>query len=101
MSFTDQDPAAASPEAKAKSLPAIVVEGLSKSYGKLRAVDQISFTVPSGEFFGFLGTHGAGKSTTIRVLCGLLNAQFDRIEIAGRNLREDPLGVKASIGVML
>src|SRR5688572_14514878 len=80
---------------------AILVEGLSKNYGKLQAVDNISFSVPRGEFFGFLGPNGAGKSTTIRVLCGLLNARYQRIEIAGRDLREDPMGVKASIGVML
>ncbi|MCC7477925.1 ABC transporter ATP-binding protein [bacterium] len=81
--------------------PAILVERLTKKYDKLTAVDDISFMVPRGEFFGFLGPNGAGKSTTIRVLCGLARADYQRIQIAGRDLRSEPLGVKASIGVML
>ena len=81
--------------------PAIYVERLTKRYEQFTAVDGISFNVPRGEFFGFLGPNGAGKSTTIRVLCGLLNADYARIEIAGADLRHDVLGVKARIGVML
>ena len=80
---------------------AIVVEHLTKRFDKLLAVDDISFAVPQGEFFGFLGPNGAGKSTTIRVLCGLLRADYSRIQVAGHDLRQDNLGVKASIGVML
>lgn len=80
---------------------AIIVERLTKRFDKLTAVDDISFYVPQGEFFGFLGPNGAGKSTTIRVLCGLLRADYARIQVAGHDLRTDPLGVKASIGVML
>jgi ABC-2 type transport system ATP-binding protein len=85
----------------ANSRPAIIVEHLTKRFDKLTAVDNISFAVPRGEFFGFLGPNGAGKSTTIRVLCGLTRADYSRIEVAGHDLRTDPLGVKASIGVML
>jgi ABC-2 type transport system ATP-binding protein len=81
--------------------PAIIVERLTKRYDKVLAVDDISFAVPQGEIFGFLGPNGAGKSTTIRVLCGLLRADYARIAIAGHDLRTDPLGVKAGIGVML
>lgn len=81
--------------------PAILVERLTKRFEAVVAVDDISFMVPRGEFFGFLGPNGAGKSTTIRVLCGLTRAQFHRIEVAGHDLRTDPLRVKASIGVML
>jgi len=81
--------------------PAVLVEHLSKRYGDVAAVNDISFAVPRGEFFGFLGPNGAGKSTTIRVLCGLTRAQFQRIEVAGQDLRANPLGVKARIGVML
>ena len=81
--------------------PAIIVERLTKLYDKVVAVSDISFVVPRGEFFGFLGPNGAGKSTTIRVLCGLLRATYQRILVAGHDLRTDPLGVKASIGVML
>lgn len=81
--------------------PAISVERLTKRFGQLTAVDDISFAVPQGEFFGFLGPNGAGKTTTLRVLCGLTRATYQRITIAGHDLRADPLGVKASIGVML
>jgi len=81
--------------------PAIIVERLSKRFGKLVAVNDITFMVPQGEFFGFLGPNGAGKSTTIRVMCGLLQANYQRILVAGHDLHTDPLGVKASIGVML
>src|SRR5204863_2013533 len=81
--------------------PAILVDRLTKRYEKFTAVDGISFAVPRGEFFGFLGPNGAGKSTTIRVLCGLLEAEYARIEVAGCDLRHDALGVKARIGVML
>lgn len=81
--------------------PAILVEHLSKRYDKVLAVDDISFAVPRGEFFGFLGPNGAGKTTTIRVLCGLLRAEYARIAVAGGDLRREPLKVKASIGVML
>ncbi len=81
--------------------PAIIVEHLTKRFDKVLAVDDISFAVPQGEFFGFLGPNGAGKTTTIRVICGLLRADYERIQVAGCSLRDDPLGVKASIGVML
>jgi ABC-2 type transport system ATP-binding protein len=80
---------------------AVLVEHLSKRFGEVRAVDDISFAVPRGEFFGFLGPNGAGKSTTIRVLCGLTRADYTRIEVAGHDLRTAPLAVKGSIGVML
>ncbi len=80
---------------------AILVERLTKRFGAVTAVDDISFQVPQGEFFGFLGPNGAGKTTTLRVLCGLTRAQYQRITIAGHDLASDPLGVKGSIGVML
>jgi ABC-2 type transport system ATP-binding protein len=84
------------------SLPAAIrVDRLTKRYDKFTAVDGISFSVPRGEFFGFLGPNGAGKSTTIRVLCGLLDAEFWHIDVAGCDLRTNVLGVKARIGVML
>ena len=89
-------------DAAANGRPAaITVEHLTKRYDKVLAVDDISFQVPQGEFFGFLGPNGAGKSTTIRVLCGLLRADYQRVTIAGHDLGKDPIGVKASIGVML
>lgn len=52
--------------------PVIVLDGLTKSYGKHRGIENISFSVAPGEIFGFIGPNGAGKSTTIRTLMGLL-----------------------------
>ena len=52
--------------------PSVRVENLMKRFGDFVAVDQITFSVKKGEIFGFLGSNGAGKSTTIRMLCGLL-----------------------------
>ena len=81
--------------------PAVVVEGLTKRFGDVTAVDNVTFAVSEGEFFGFLGPNGAGKSTTIKVLVGLLSAQYSRIRVAGFDLKTEPMNVKASIGVML
>lgn len=81
--------------------PAVVVDGLTKKFNGFTAVDNLSLAVPQGEFFGFLGPNGAGKSTTIKVLVGILKADYRKISIAGNDLRRDPLAVKASIGVML
>jgi len=81
--------------------PAVVVEGLTKRFGDVTAVDNVTFAVSEGEFFGFLGPNGAGKSTTIKVLVGLLSAQYSRIRVAGFDLKTEPMKVKASIGVML
>ncbi|MEP0814450.1 MAG: ABC transporter ATP-binding protein [bacterium] len=79
----------------------MLVDSLTKRFDKVTAVDNVSFAVPEGEFFGFLGPNGAGKSTTIKVLVGILGAEYSKITIAGRDLRRDPIGVKSSIGVML
>jgi ABC-2 type transport system ATP-binding protein len=63
-------------------------------------VDDVSFTVEPGEIFGYLGANGAGKSTTIRMLCGLLGPTSGRATVAGHDIALDPEGVKASIGYM-
>ena len=63
--------------------PAIEVRGLTKRYGKLTAVDGISFEVMKGEFFGFLGPNGAGKTTTIRMLTGIISASDGEATVMG------------------
>jgi ABC-2 type transport system ATP-binding protein len=63
------------------------VEGLSRQYGELTAVDGLSFAVRRGEIFGFLGPNGAGKTTTIKMMCGLLRPHGGIIEIAGQTMR--------------
>jgi ABC-2 type transport system ATP-binding protein len=79
---------------------AIEVVNLTKKFGSLVAVNNVSFTVPRGEIFGYLGLNGAGKTTTIRVLAGMMRAQYERITIAGCDLATQRMQVKAVIGVV-
>jgi len=81
-------------------MDAITVEGLTKYYGDLLAVDHVSFEVRQGEFFGLLGPNGAGKTTIIRILTGLLKPTSGTVRVMGINVVEDPVGVKAQIGVV-
>ncbi len=78
----------------------IEVEHLGRQFGSFRAVDDVSFHVTKGEIFGYLGANGAGKSTTIRMLTGLLSPSSGRATVAGCDVGSDPDGLKASIGYM-
>jgi ABC-2 type transport system ATP-binding protein len=84
----------------ATSGPAITVENLTRRFGAFVAVDAISFTVERGEVFGFLGSNGAGKSTTIRMLCGLLRPSSGHATINGVDVGREPERVKQQIGYM-
>ena len=77
---------------------AIEVRDLARNFGTFVAVDQISFTIRYGEIFGYLGANGAGKSTTIRMLCGILAPTSGSGTVAGIDILDDPEGVKQSIG---
>jgi ABC-2 type transport system ATP-binding protein len=79
---------------------AIEVRGLTRRFGQFVAVDNLSFDVFRGEIFGFLGSNGAGKSTTIRMLCGLLRPSSGTANVGGVNVASDPEGVKQRIGYM-
>ena len=79
---------------------AIEVENLTKRFGKFTAVDSVSFSVAKGEIFGFLGANGAGKSTTIRMLCGLLAPTAGTARVGGHDVRRETESVKRSIGYM-
>lgn len=79
---------------------AIHVSHLTRRFGAFAAVDDVSFDVRRGEVFGFLGSNGAGKSTTIRVLCGLLRPTAGRAEVGGIDVARDPEAVKRRIGYM-
>ena len=79
---------------------AITVNELTRTFGSFLAVDHVSFDVGKGEVFGFLGSNGAGKSTTIRMLCGLLKPTSGSATVGGIDVGRDPEGVKRRIGYM-
>ena len=79
---------------------AIDVQHLTKRFGTFTAVDDISFTVQRGEIFGFLGANGAGKSTTIRMLCGLLQPTDGTARVGGFDINSQTDSVKLNIGYM-
>ena len=81
--------------------PILKVTGLNVFYGNLQAVKNISFEVQAGEIFGLLGPNGAGKTSTLSSIEGLLQPQSGNILVAGYSRKENPLHVKASIGVQL
>jgi ABC-2 type transport system ATP-binding protein len=79
---------------------AIQTDGLTRRFGALAAVSDLTLRVPTGEIFGFLGPNGAGKTTTIRMLCGLLAPSGGGAEVAGLDVVRDPEGVKRRVGYM-
>ena len=82
------------------SRPAIRTRGLSKRFGDVVAVDDVSLTIPRGIVFGFLGPNGSGKSTTIRMLCGLLTPSAGDADVLGYQMPKEAEAVKARIGYM-
>ncbi len=77
---------------------AISVQGLTKAYGQLKAVDGVSFTVEPGEFVGLVGPNGAGKSTTIKILTGQLLPTGGEVVVSGVDVVADPAGARAAVG---
>ena len=78
----------------------IEAEGLTKMFGTFTAVDHITFDVKKGEIFGFLGANGAGKTTAMRMLCGLSKPTAGRATVAGCDIVREPERVKRNIGYM-
>lgn len=78
----------------------IRAEGLTKCFGDFVAVDHISFSVKKGEIFGFLGANGAGKTTAMKMLCGLSKPTDGRAMVAGYDLKWEVKNIKRSIGYM-
>lgn len=76
----------------------IIIKNLTKHYGNLTAVSELSLDIPAGECFGFLGPNGAGKTTTIKLLAGLLKPNDGTIKISGYDIQKDPQKVKGIIG---
>jgi ABC-2 type transport system ATP-binding protein len=81
-------------------IAAIQTHGLTRRFGALTAVDNVTFSVAQGQFFGFLGPNGAGKSTTIKMLTGLLEPSAGTVEILGRPFGAGALDLKRQIGVV-
>lgn len=82
------------------TVPAIRVEGLTKRFGDFTAVDGVSFQVQPGEIVGYLGPNGSGKTTTIRMLCGLLRPTAGTAAVMGYDVVHEPDAVKRHIGYM-
>ncbi len=82
------------------STPAIDVRDLTRRFGSFTAVDRVTFQVEAGEIFGFLGANGAGKSTTIRMLCGLLPPSEGSARVVGFDVAQEPYRVRQAIGYM-
>ncbi len=79
---------------------AIEIENLQKSYGEVKAVNGVSFSVEEGEFFAFLGVNGAGKSTTISILCGDSPRDGGAVKVEGAEIDADPQGIRRKLGVV-
>ena len=79
---------------------ALEIKNLTKSYGKVMAVNDISFNVVKGSLFAFLGVNGAGKSTTINIICSILDKDAGTILVDGKNLDEAPIDIKRQIGIV-
>lgn len=80
--------------------PAIEAKGLTKTFGDFTAVDHVSFTIPEGEIFGFLGSNGCGKSTTMKMLTGLLEPSSGSSRLFGDPLRAADMDARRQIGYM-
>jgi len=90
----------ATTDGAAPRAPAIEAAGLTRRFGHFTAVDHIDLSVAPGSIFGLLGANGAGKSTTIRMLCGLLSSTGGNATVAGHNINREPESVKRRIGYM-
>lgn len=90
----------ANTEAKRSHTPLIEAKRLSRSYGALRAVRDLSFRVERGEVVGFLGPNGAGKSTTLRMLVGFLGPSSGSVRVAGYDMGNEPIRARQAIGYM-
>ena len=79
---------------------ALHIEGLTRHFGSRIAVDSVTFTADTGEVVGFLGPNGAGKSTTMKMIVGFLPPTRGTARVLGRDVLQDPLGVKAAVGYL-
>ena len=94
------DPAAALRHDSRRKNRMIEVSNLTKTYGKKRGIDRLTFTIGEGEIVGFLGPNGAGKSTTMNIITGYLSASSGAARIGGIDVLEDPIAAKKQIGYL-
>ena len=80
--------------------PAVHTDHLTKVFGSLTAVDGVTFDIAQGEVFGILGPNGSGKTTTIRILCGLLEPTSGSATVAGFDVRTESEEIRRNIGYM-
>ena len=80
--------------------PALEIAGLTKTFGEKVAVDHVDITVPQGSFYGLVGPNGAGKTTTLSMVTGLLRPDAGTVLVGGHDVWQDPVAVKARIGVL-
>src|SRR5258708_10445344 len=80
--------------------PIIEIRGLTRRFGALTAVDHLNLTVSRGEIFGLVGPDGAGKTTTLRMLCGLMDPSAGSATVAGHDVARESRAVKDQIGYM-
>ena len=78
---------------------AIEIRGLSKRFGSKQAVDDLNMTVPEGAIYGFIGENGSGKSTTEKMICGLLHPTSGSIQLYGKDHNDDE--IRSRIGVLI
>ncbi|MGR3807876.1 ribosome-associated ATPase/putative transporter RbbA [Pasteurella testudinis] len=87
-------------EAEADAPPAIEATNLSKKFGDFTAVDNVNFSIPKGEIFGFLGSNGCGKSTTMKMLTGLLDATSGSAKLLGKSVDAGDMATRKRVGYM-
>ena len=96
----DLSPLVISPLARKDGAPAIAAEGLTMRFGDFTAVDHVSFRIERGEIFGFLGSNGCGKTTTMKMLTGLLPASEGRAELLGKPVNAQDIATRMRVGYM-
>ncbi len=78
----------------------IEIDGLKKSFKDVKAVDGLSFNVKEGELFAFLGVNGAGKSTTINIISGILSKDEGTVKICGHDVETEAEKIKSELGIV-
>lgn len=96
----DPEPLTIPPLGKTDEEPAIVARGLTKRFGKFTAVDNVSFEIARGEIFGFLGSNGCGKTTTMKMLTGLLPASEGEAMLFGKPIQSNEMATRRRVGYM-